>query len=111
MYTPVHRATKIKLEQELTTLLAADVEALRIWMGSQQATAAAIAADPDVRRLAAQLVDLDAAGEFDLAVAARVRRVASNSASRCSPCWRRTATKVSCWSIGKAGSWRPTKTR
>jgi hypothetical protein len=55
VYSQVQRATKVKLEQELTTLLAADVEALRIWMTFQEATAAAIAADPDVRRLAAQL--------------------------------------------------------
>ncbi len=55
VYSQVQRAMKVKLEQELTTLLAADVEALRIWMTFQEATAAAIAADPEVRRLAAQL--------------------------------------------------------
>lgn len=58
VYSQVQRAMKVKLEQELTTLLAADVEALRIWMTFQEATAAAIAADPEVRRLAAQLTQL-----------------------------------------------------
>jgi hypothetical protein len=58
VYGLVQRAMKIKLEQELTTILAVDVEALRIWMGLQEATAAAIAADPDVRRLAARLIPL-----------------------------------------------------
>lgn len=57
----VHRAMEIKLAQDLTAILAADVEALRMWMASQEATAAAIAADPEVRRLAARLIAL--AGE------------------------------------------------
>lgn len=54
----VQRAMEVKLAQDLRAILAADVEALRMWMASQEATAAAIAADPEVRRLAARLIAL-----------------------------------------------------
>ena len=63
VHSLIHRAMKTKLEHELTTLLAADVEALKIWFAFQQSTAQAIAADPDVRRSVAQLVEIARAGD------------------------------------------------
>ena len=95
MYTQIHRATKTKLEQELTTLLAADVEALRIWLASQQATAAAIASTPDVRRLAQTLVELGRRPANSPRSRVSRRTSCGNSAPGCSPCWRRTATQGS----------------
>jgi len=67
VYSLVHRAMKAKLEHELTTLLAADVEALKIWFAFQQSNAQAIAADPDVRRSVARLVEMARTGNADAA--------------------------------------------
>lgn len=63
VHTLIHRAMKTKLEHELTTLLAADVEALKIWFVFQQSNAQAIAGDPDVRRTVARLVEMAGASD------------------------------------------------
>ena len=63
VYSLIHRAMKTKLENELTTLRDADVEALKIWFAFQQSSAQAIAADRDVRRSVAQLVETARAGD------------------------------------------------
>jgi serine/threonine protein kinase len=53
----IYRAMQAKLEQELSTLLAAEVEALKLWFASQRSNAQTTAADPAVRRLIARLAE------------------------------------------------------
>ena len=52
----VERAIKMQVEEELRTLLNADVTALRIWLRSQEANATAAARDPEVRQAVLGLV-------------------------------------------------------
>ena len=54
----VENDTKAKMAEDLKTILNADVAALRIWLHLEESTARAIADDPHVSDLVAQLVDL-----------------------------------------------------
>ncbi len=54
--TAVHRTVETKLAEELKTTLEANVTALEIWVSNQERLAGLLASDPEVRRLAAELL-------------------------------------------------------
>src|SRR5262245_6895002 len=54
-----------KMQEDLETLRNTSVAALELWMNTEQRSAQAVAADPDVRRIAAELLKLSQGADAD----------------------------------------------